>query len=70
MNVVRVFFDDSWWQQHLGCPSPGLIGSGCGLPNHPSYANTGYVRKPAPFLPAQWRRDPDLVYPINQEARL
>jgi hypothetical protein len=65
MNVVKVFFDDGWWQQHLGCPAPGLVGSGCGLPISPRYSNIGYVRKLLTFHPDQWQQDPDLCYPAN-----
>jgi O-methyltransferase len=66
MNIVRVFFNDAWWQQHLECLAPGLVGSGCGLPISPYHSNIGYVRKLPPFQPDQWRRDPDLYYPIDQ----
>jgi O-methyltransferase len=67
MNIVRVFFDDMWWKQHLGCPAPGLVGSGCGLPIHPDHSNIGYVRKLPPFQPGQWQQDPDLYYPVDHE---
>ncbi|HET7091220.1 MAG TPA: TylF/MycF/NovP-related O-methyltransferase [Anaerolineae bacterium] len=65
MKIVRIFFDDMWWEQHLRCPAPGLVGSGCGLPIHSSYSNVGYVRKLPPFQPSQWKRDPDLHYPAD-----
>lgn len=63
MNVVSVFFDDLWWQRHLGCPAPGLVGSGCGLPISLHRSNLGYVRKLPPLDPNRWQRDPDLHYP-------
>jgi O-methyltransferase len=67
MEIVRIFFDDVWWQQNLGCLAPGFVGSGCGLPITPNYSNVGYTCKLGPFLPALWRRDSDLYYPDSQE---
>ncbi|MFY7962559.1 MAG: TylF/MycF/NovP-related O-methyltransferase [Elsteraceae bacterium] len=31
MNVAKVYFDDVWWRETLGCDAPGLIGAGCGV---------------------------------------
>jgi len=31
LNVAKVYFDDAWWQENLGCDAPGLIGAGCGV---------------------------------------
>jgi hypothetical protein len=67
LDLCQIFFDEAWWQQELGCPAPGLVGAGCGLPLHPVYSNIGYTRK----LPAnaikeasrRWRQAPYLVYP-------
>ena len=59
MEVAQVFFDKVWWQTELGCPAPGLIGSGCGLPISIYASNIGYVRKWPPFDPKNWRREAD-----------
>ncbi len=67
MDVARVFFDDGWWRQHLGCPAPGMVGSGCGLPIRPDYSNIGYVRKLPPLEARQWRRHPALYYPHDHD---
>ncbi|NJL05683.1 MAG: hypothetical protein HC911_12425 [Chloroflexaceae bacterium] len=45
MDVVRVFFDDGWWQAHVGCRSPGFVGLGCGLPLNPGLSTLGYTCK-------------------------
>lgn len=45
MDIVRLCFDDSWWQEVLHEPAPGLVGSGCGLPLGPKGSSLGYVRK-------------------------
>ena len=63
MDVVRVFFDEAWWRERLGCSAPGFVGSGCGLPLNPKHSSIGYVRKIMHFDPAQWRRAPFLHYP-------
>lgn len=31
-EVVKLFFDDAWWQTHHAEPAPGFIGSHIGLP--------------------------------------
>ena len=67
MDVAQVFFDEAWWQDNLGCPAPGVVGSGCGIPISPSHSNIGYLRKPLPFQPEDWHKDPDLYYPANPE---
>lgn len=66
LEIVRIFFDDAWWESIIGCRAPGLIGAGCGLPLHPVYSNIGYTRKMTADLttPAtQWRRSAHLLYP-------
>jgi O-methyltransferase len=30
--VVKLFFDEGWWQAHHGTPAPGFVGSYIGLP--------------------------------------
>jgi hypothetical protein len=45
MEVVRVWFDDSWWQREVGCHAPGYVGSGCGLPLSSDFSSLGYARK-------------------------
>lgn len=72
LDLCQIFFDEAWWQRELGCPAPGLVGAGCGLPLHPIYSNIGYTRK----LPTtaineashRWRKTPYLVYPTESTA--
>ena len=45
MEVVRVWFDDTWWETELDTRAPGYVGSGCGLPLHANYSSMGYARK-------------------------
>lgn len=45
MDIVRLCFDDDWWQKVLHEPAPGLVGSGCGLPLGPKGSSLGYIRK-------------------------
>lgn len=62
MDVVRVWFDDEWWQREMGERSPGYVGSGCGLPVHPRFSSLGYTRKVR--SPEQsYGRVPWLYYP-------
>jgi len=63
LDVVRVYFDDPWWREHLGVPAPGLVGSGCGLPLSPTYSSIGYTRKLGTFVPEAWCKAPFLAYP-------
>jgi len=63
LDVVRVFFDDNWWQSNLGCSAPGFVGSGCGLPLNPDHSPIGYIRKLSDFTPEQWQRAEHLYYP-------
>ena len=66
LEVVRVFFDNAWWQETLGCPAPGYVGSGCGLPLNPRASSIGYARKMSRFDPAQWQRASFLYYPEDE----
>jgi hypothetical protein len=45
MEVVRVWFDDQWWQTELGERAPGYVGTGCGLPVSVNGSSLGYVQK-------------------------
>ncbi|NJK81719.1 MAG: hypothetical protein HC876_14900 [Chloroflexaceae bacterium] len=56
MAVVRIFFDEPWWQTHCGEPAPGFIGSGSGLPIMPITSSIGYIRKQRPTALDGWRR--------------
>lgn len=68
MEVVRIWFDAPWWEQTLGVPAPGYVGSGCGLPLHPDYASLGYTRKTR--NPAQaYNRISWLYYPDEDEDK-
>lgn len=66
LDVVRVYFDEPWWRETLGCPAPGFVGSGCGLPMHPRHSPLGYTRKLGPFRESAWRKAPFLHYPDQQ----
>jgi O-methyltransferase len=44
VEVVRIWFDGPWWQQELGEPAPGYVGSGCGLYS-PTLVSLGYARR-------------------------
>ena len=68
LDVVRVFFDDPWWKETLGCPAPGYVGSGCGLPLNPEHSSLGYARKHVAFRPEEWRRAPFLHYPEDDDS--
>jgi O-methyltransferase len=62
LDCVKVFFDDAWWKNTLGCAAPGFVGSGCGLPFSSACASMGYVRKVSnPEL--QFKRAEHLCYP-------
>lgn len=45
MEVVRVWFDEAWWQREVGERAPGYVGSGCGLPLAVGGGSLGYCRK-------------------------
>jgi O-methyltransferase len=45
MEVVRVWFDDEWWQKTFGERAPGYVGTGCGLPVSVIGSSLGYVQK-------------------------
>jgi len=47
LEVVRVWFDDAWWQKELGQAAPGYVGSGCGLPTSVGGSSLGYAQKVA-----------------------
>lgn len=66
LDVVKVYFDEPWWQETLGCAAPGFVGSGCGLPLSPAYSSIGYTRKFTRFQPEDWKRAPFLHYPEDE----
>lgn len=70
MEVVRVWFDEAWWQRELGRRAPGYVGSGCGLPLGPDYSSLGYARKlsdpSAAYDRVSWLYYPDA--PSRQEG--
>jgi len=68
LDCVRPFFDQAWWDENLGCPAPGFVGSGCGLPMNPWYSSLGYARKQTAFRPDQWRKAAHLYYPAQEVA--
>jgi len=68
LDVVRVYFDEVWWREHLGCPAPGFVGSGCGLPLSATFSSLGYTRKQGAFQANGWRKAPFLYYPEHEET--
>lgn len=47
LNVAKVYFDDHWWRENLGCDAPGLIGAGCGVwVSNGNSTGQGYCTKP------------------------
>ena len=40
MEVVGIFFDEAWWQEHLQTEAPGFSGSGVGV-----IPGLGYAQK-------------------------
>ena len=63
LELVRIYFDEDWWQRNLNCTAPGFVGSGCGLPLSATHSSLGYTRKAAPFAPEEWKKAPFLHYP-------
>ena len=72
MEVMRVWFEDGWWQQTLGERSPGYVGSGCGLPLAPDSSSLGYARKLARpdkcYQRVPWLRYPGSEAEVEQEG--
>jgi len=67
MEVVRIWFDEAWWKETLGCRPPGYVGSGCGLPIHPEFSSIGYARKVS--VPERYyHRVSWLAYPDSEPA--
>lgn len=50
MEVVKFWFDNGFWTT-LGCPAPGYVGSGCGIPSiSPDFSSLGYtIKNPSGF---------------------
>lgn len=67
MEVVRIWFDDPWWQRELGCRAPGYVGSGCGLPVSTDFSSLGYARKIADPV-RSYKRVSWLHYPDSQDT--
>ncbi len=45
MEVVKVWFDETWWLFELGVHAPGYVGSGCGLALSTTFSSLGYATK-------------------------
>ena len=45
MEVVKVWFDQSWWKENLNQDPPGYIGGGCGIPVSGDFSSLGYSFK-------------------------
>jgi O-methyltransferase len=63
LDVVRVFWDERWWEETLGCRAPGFIGSGCGIPIVLPFSSIGYTEKITGIDLTKYRRAPHLWYP-------
>jgi hypothetical protein len=61
MEVVRVWFDDTWWIETVGERAPGYVGSGCGLPLSPNFSSLGYAKKVSAIY-KKYQRVPWLHY--------
>ncbi len=44
-EVVKMWFDEAWWQRELGVRAPGYVGSGCGMPLNTRFSTLGYAEK-------------------------
>jgi O-methyltransferase len=64
LDVVKIFFNDAWWNTTLGCNSPGYIGSGCGLDK--SYMSLGFTRKITKIDLKEWNKRDWLHYPEDK----
>jgi hypothetical protein len=45
LGIVKLWFDDNWWNKKFNCSSPGYVGSGCGLPINGEFSSLGYTVK-------------------------
>lgn len=45
LEVMKIFFDDSFWKETVDSNAPGIVGSGLGLTLSPVGSGLGYVRK-------------------------
>ena len=45
LEVVKIWFDHSWWKKNFNTKPPGYIGSGCGLPISGDFSGLGYAYK-------------------------
>ncbi len=45
MSLVKIWFDDNWWNKNLNTNPPGYVGSGCGIPIKGKYSSLGYTLK-------------------------
>lgn len=45
LAVMKIFFDDRFWKETLGCVAPGFIGAGLGLPLSLRGSRLGYAKK-------------------------
>jgi hypothetical protein len=44
-DVVAIFFDSAWWENHVGCRAPGLVASGMGVELSASGSSLCYAVK-------------------------
>jgi hypothetical protein len=45
LSVIKIWFDENFWNKELNCSAPGYVGSGCGLPINGEFSSLGYSIK-------------------------
>ena len=45
LSVVKIWFDENFWNTELNCSAPGYVGSGCGLPINGEFSSLVYSIK-------------------------
>jgi hypothetical protein len=45
LSIVKIWFDENFWNKTFNCSAPGYIGSGCGLPINGEFSSLGYSIK-------------------------
>lgn len=68
MEVVKVWFDNQWWQKNMKQLAPGYVGSGCGLPITTTYTSLGYALK-VKDPQESYNRISWLVYPDKKNKK-
>jgi O-methyltransferase len=45
LSIIKIWFDENFWNKELNCSAPGYVGSGCGLPINGEFSSLGYSIK-------------------------